>query len=187
MGKLTRQVLIKIIPVVGSIILFLAWVFQQTLLGEANNTSQRISNAQSIFQTYQSNNALFNAIVETVKTDSGPVDKIRRAQIYNYELGLRELEALLDDEAKATIPSPPNPFSGTSDAEAMMRVTQERINMIQGKLVKMREKIAERKAALNVIFLVLYAIGSLAVLIGSAVAVLQTAKAGAEQTGANKK
>jgi cell division protein FtsB len=187
MGKLTRQVLIKIIPVIGSIVLFLAWVFQQTLLGEANNASQQIANAQSVFQTYQSNNALFNAIVQTIKSDSASIDQIRRVQIYNYELGLRELEALLDNEAKATIPSPPNPFSGTSDADAMMRVTQERINTIQGKLSKMREKIAGRKASLNIIFLVLYAIGSLTVLIGSVVAVLQSTKASEGQTSANKK
>ena len=44
---------------------------------------------------------MFNAIVETVKDDSESVDKIRRSQIYNYELGLRGLESALDDEAKA--------------------------------------------------------------------------------------
>jgi hypothetical protein len=38
-----RLVFIKIIPVLGSIILFLSWAFQQTLLGEVNSTAQRIS------------------------------------------------------------------------------------------------------------------------------------------------
>jgi hypothetical protein len=181
-----KQVFIKIIPVLGSIILFLCWAFQQTLLGKVNSTSQRISDAQSVFQTYQSNNALFNAIVETVKSDSESIDQIRRAQISNYEHGLRVLETLLNDEAKATIPSPPNPFSGISDAETMMRITQERINTIQGKLTKMREEIAGRKAALNTTFLLLYAVGSLIVLTGSALGAVQSAKAGEGQTGANK-
>jgi hypothetical protein len=181
-----RQVFIKIIPVLGSIILFLSWAFQQTLLGEVNSTSQRISNAQSVFQTYQSNNALFNALVETVKNDRESIDQIRRVQISNYELGLRELEALLDDEAKATIPSPPNPFSGTADAATMMRITQERINTIQGKLAQKREEMAGRKAALNTTFLLLYAIGSLTVLTGSALGAVQSAKSSESQTSAKK-
>ena len=63
-----KGIIIKIIPLFGSVILFLAWVFQQTLLGNANSELQRIYSAQSVFQTYQSNNALFNAILETVKT-----------------------------------------------------------------------------------------------------------------------
>ena len=154
-----KEVFIKIIPVLGSIILFLSWVFQQTQLGEANSALQRISSAQSVFQTYQSNNAMFNAIVETVRDDSDSVDKIRRSQIYNYELGLRELESALDDEAKAGLPSPPNPFGGGPDVETMMRVTQERINSIQGKLAEARTRIGGQKAALNAMFLVLYAVG----------------------------
>jgi hypothetical protein len=142
-----RLVFIKIIPVLGSIILFLSWAFQQTLLGEVNSTAQRISNAQSVFQTYQSSNALFNALLETAKNDSESIDRIQRLQISSYELGLRELEALLDDKAKAGTPSPPNPFSGTSDVATMMRTTQERINTIQGKVTQKREEIAGRKAA----------------------------------------
>jgi hypothetical protein len=181
-----KEVFIKIIPVLGSIILFLSWVFQQTLLGEANSALQRISSAQSVFQTYQSNNAMFNAIVETIKDDSESVDKIRRSQIYNYELGLRELESALDDEAKADIPSPPNPFSGAPDVETMMRITQERINTIQGKLAEAREKIGEQKAALSAAFLVLYALGSLTVLTGSALNVVLSARSSGGQSRTHK-
>ena len=79
------------------------------MLGDANSELQRIYNAQSVFQTYQSNNALFNAILETVKNSTGSVERIRRVQIYNYELRLRELEALLDKEARTDIPRGPNP------------------------------------------------------------------------------
>ena len=56
---MTKGIILKIIPLFGSVILFLAWVFQQTLLGDANGELQRIYNAQSVFQTYQSNNAVF--------------------------------------------------------------------------------------------------------------------------------
>jgi len=184
---MSRQVVIKLLPVLGSIILFLSWVFQQSLLGEANSTLQQISNAQGVFQTYQSNNAIINAIVETVKTDSQAVDTIRRVQVYNYELGLRELEAVLDAEARTGIPSAPNPFSGSPDAGTLMRIVQERINAIQGKVTEKREEIGERKAALNGVFLVLYAVGSLTVLTSSALNAVKSARLSENQSRTARK
>jgi hypothetical protein len=182
-----RQVFIKIMPVLGSIILFSSWVFQQTLLDEANSTLQRISNAQSVFQTYQSNNALFNALTKTVENHGELVDYIRRVQIYNYELGLRELEALLDDEAKATIRSPARPFSGTSDPATRMHITQERINAIQGRLVQKREEVNGRKVVLNTTFLLLYAIGSVTILTGSALDAVQSTRVSEDQNSTNRR
>ena len=72
----TKTAFLKVVPVVGSIILFLAWVFQQTLLGDANSTLQKINSAQSVFQTYQSNNALFNAILESTNSDEFSMDMV---------------------------------------------------------------------------------------------------------------
>jgi len=171
-----KTVFLKVLPIVGSIILFLAWVFQQTLLGNANSTLQRINTAQSVFQTYQSNNALFNAILETTKGDSETVSKVRSMQIYNYDLGLRELEALLTDEEKTDLPKQPNPFSGTPDTATMMSILQTRIDMIQGKLETKKEAIAEQKSTYNKIFLILYVIGTLTILIGSMLNALATIK-----------
>ena len=76
--------IIKLIPVLSALILFLSWVFQQTMLEEANSKLQRIYNAISVHQTYQSNNALFNALTETNKNDPEAVEKIRKFQLYNY-------------------------------------------------------------------------------------------------------
>lgn len=164
---MAKGIIIKIIPFFGSVILFLAWVFQQTLLGDANSELQRIYSAQSVFQTYQSNNALFNAILEMVKKSAGSVEQVRRVQLYNYELGLRELESLLDKEARTDIPRAPNPYSGTPDIGTMMRITQDRIEKIQGKLADKRDKITNRKTTLNTMFLILYAVGSVIILVGS--------------------
>lgn len=154
-------------PVVGSLILFLSWVFQQSLLNEVNSTLQRMYTAQSVFQTYQSNNAIFNAIVESVKNDSESAEVIRRSQVYNYELGLRELEALLDDAEKSDIPRPARTFDGTIDVDAMMNVLQDRTEQIQVKIAVKRNYTLERKARLNAISLFIYALGSLMILIGS--------------------
>jgi hypothetical protein len=183
---MTKGILIKIFPIVGSLILFLSWVFQQSLLGDANSALQRIYTAQSVFQTYQSNNALFNAIIEVVKNDSESVEKIRRSQIYNYELGLKELEALLDEEERNNIPRPPNPFSGTSDIDTMTQITQARINQIQGKLAAKRDEIANRKSTLNSVFLALYAIGSVTVLTGAALNAITSAKSSEAKTRSDK-
>ena len=179
---MTKETIIKIIPVLGSIILFLSWVFQQSWLEDANGALQQISAAQSIFQTYQSNNALFNAVLEAIKDNPDSVEQVRRTQVYNYELGLRELEALLDAEARTDIPKPPNPFSGTSDVATLMGLTQERINKIQGELALKRDEITRRKSSLNTMFLILYAVGSITVLIGSALNEVKSTKASEVQT-----
>jgi hypothetical protein len=181
-----RQVFIKIMPVLGSIIIFLSWVFQQTFLDKADSTLQQISNARSVFQTYQSNNALFNALIQTVENNRESVDSIRRSQIYNYELGLEELEALLDDEAKATIPPPATPFSCTSDCETELRITQERTNKIQSELLQKRGEMNGRKTMLNIMFLLLYAVGSVSVLIGSVLGAVQSTRASEGQNNANR-
>src|SRR5574339_16990 len=158
---------LKVIPVMGSITLFLAWVFQQTLLGNANSTLQRINSAQSVFQTYQSNNALFNAILATTKNDSKSISAVRSMQIYNYDLGLRELEALLTAEERADLPEQPNPYSGSPDAETKMSILQTRIDMIKGKLETKKASISQQKSTYNRIFLFLYVLGTLTILSGS--------------------
>jgi hypothetical protein len=183
---MTKASFIKIVPVFGSIILFLSWIFQQSMLEDANSAVQKIYTAQSVFQAYESNNALFNAIVESVKNDSESVEKIRRSQIYNYELGLRELEALLDNEARVDIPAPPNPFSGTTDVDTMRQITQERIDTIQGKLTAQRDKVTNRKLALSTVFLILYAIGSVTILTGSTLSAIMSSKSSEAKSRTDK-
>lgn len=162
-----KEVIVKLVPIFGSLVLFFSWVFQQTWLGDANSRVQKLENAQSIFQTYQSNNALFNAIGETAKSSSKSFEEVRRFQIINYEQGLRELEGLLDNEEKTDIPKPPRTLDGGQNVNEMMSITQERIDKIQSKIVDKRNKIINSKSAINTIFLVLYTIGSVTVLIGS--------------------
>jgi hypothetical protein len=172
-----RTVILKLLPVVGSIILFLAWVFQQTLLGDANGTLQRISAGESVFQTYQSNNALFNAILATSNSDSDTISKVRSMQVYNYDLGLKALEQLLTDAEKVGIPEQPNPFSGTLDADSKMAILQQRIDSIQGKLDERKAAILALKSRYNEIFLSLYVLGTLTVLAGSFLNAIAQARA----------
>jgi peptidoglycan hydrolase CwlO-like protein len=160
------KALIRIVPILGSLILFLSWVFQQTSLEETNSTLQRIQAAQTVYQTYQANNAVFNAIIETTN-DEESIEQIRRFQMYNYELGLRDMEMLLDDKAKKNIPKAPSAYDDTQSVEDMMTVVQERLTTIQEKLATKEEKIVRRQSALNRMFLAVYAVGSATLLVGS--------------------
>jgi peptidoglycan hydrolase CwlO-like protein len=164
------KALIRIVPILGSLILFLSWVFQQTLFEEANSTLQRIQAAQTVYQTYQANNAMFNAIIETTD-DKEAIEQIRRFQMYNYELGLRDMEMLLDDRAKRNIPKAPDAYDASRSVEDMMTVVQERLTTIQEKLATKEEKIVRRKSALNRVFLAGYAVGSATLLVGSVLSV----------------
>lgn len=164
---MSGKIFIDIVPVLGSLVLFLSWVFQQTLLEDANSTLQKIYNARSVYQTYQSNNAVFNAISETIEDDQESVEQIRRFQIYNYELGLKDMELLLDDQTRTDVPEAPYAYSTTQSVDVMLNTTQDRLGKIQVKLADREDEIVSRKSTLNKIFLGLYTVGSVTVLVGS--------------------
>jgi hypothetical protein len=112
---------LSLISVSGAVLLFASWAFQQTLLDQVNGEMQAISNAQSVYQTYQSNNALFNAVGETLGGDARAQQRVRQFQIYSYELGLRPMESLLDPEQRQDLPDPVNVYSGDFEFEQASR------------------------------------------------------------------
>ena len=91
---------------------------------------------------------------------------------------MTELEAVLDEKERTDIPPRPGPaiWNGDLDLDALNQTTQERIDKIQGKLMAKKDNIAKHKSTLNSIFLVFYAIGSVTVLIGSALNTIMSAK-----------
>lgn len=179
MKKVTRRKKThKLIPIIGSIVLFLSWGFQSTILDESNSMIRKIDNAQAVYQTYQSNNAIFNALVELVGEDESAILQIRTSQVNNYQYGLRDMENLLSDEERVDIPKPINPFSGGLEIDEMLANTQERLELIQGKLLAKRNSLSERNSTFNNIFMSLYALGSLMVLGGSVMNVISSESAG---------
>src|SRR5215467_9262519 len=64
------------------------WLFQQTAVEQRGNELRGLSSAHAVFQTYQSHNALFNAVNKTIGQNDEATAEIRRFQMYNYELGL---------------------------------------------------------------------------------------------------
>jgi hypothetical protein len=156
-----RKAVLDLISVFGAMVLFGAWVFQQTLLNEANSALQTIRAAESVFQTYQSNNALFSAIASTAPT---VVSEVRRFQIINYEYGLGHLEELLDPEQRTHIPIPSRPLDSDWDADTAGQRLNERIRAIQSGVKQRKDEILARSSRTNWTFLAMYGAGSLLIL-----------------------
>jgi len=55
----------EFLPVIGAVVLFGAWTLQQSIIEAQDRRSRDLANAVAVYQTYQSNNAIFNAILET--------------------------------------------------------------------------------------------------------------------------
>ena len=69
----------------------------------------------------------------------------------------------------------------------MMGTTQDRIEKIQGKLADKRNEITNRKATLNTMFLILYAVGSVIVQVGSILNAVTASKSSESESKAVKR
>ncbi len=72
------KVLGNVGPVLGALVLFASWVLQQSLLQRTTTQLQQLSHAEGVYQTYQSHNAVFNAIYELAKEDEAKGRQVRR-------------------------------------------------------------------------------------------------------------
>jgi hypothetical protein len=167
------KALLNIASVCGAVLLFVSWAFQQTLLDKANGRAQALSNAQAIYQTYQSNNALFNAVVATLAGNESAQREIRRYQISNYALGLQPMENLLEPSDRTNLPGPVDVFSGDFDYARAIETTQTRLEAIQNGIRDEKNQIEGRKARLRWVFLTLYGLGTLVVLLANSIKALR--------------
>jgi hypothetical protein len=153
-------------PVLGGLILFASWVLQQSLLQQVTHDLETLAHAEAVYQTYQSNNAVFNALIE-LAPGNGRVDRMRRLQVYNYELGLREMDKALSLEERHDIPEAPQPYSGDRPLAELMTQTQSRLQRLQGHVQARRTSLSMRRAHLGTLFLAMYAFGTTLALAGS--------------------
>jgi hypothetical protein len=160
--RINSKALLDLVSIVGAVALFGAWAFQQTLLSDANGRLQGVSSAEQHFETYQSHNALFNALVAMAPANAQP--DIRRFQVVNYEMALSHLETPLSPQEQAGLPPAPRPYDGNWNFATAMPQMQKRIEAVQTTLQKRKQEVAESSAAANRIFLVWYGLGSLLIL-----------------------
>jgi hypothetical protein len=83
--------------VLATVLLLGLWLYQQTEVERRSRDLQKLTSARAVYQTYQSNNAIFNAVNEVAAESKS--ERIRQFQIYNYELGLRAIEDALPNSA----------------------------------------------------------------------------------------
>lgn len=140
------RILGEVLPVLGTIGLLGLWLYQQTEIEKRTSELRKLASARTVYQTYQSNNALFNAINEVATTSEKSPERLRVFQVYNYELGLRAIEDVLSDADKAGIPPAVSAYDGTTAIDAKMEVTQKRLEILQGRL-EAREKAIAQAAA----------------------------------------
>ena len=110
------------------------WLYQQTEVERRSGELRKLASARSVYQTYQSHNAIFNAINEVVGDNKKASRQLRIYQIYNYELGLKSIEAALSESDKAGIPEAPDAYDPAEDISAKMDRTQKRLEQLQIRL-----------------------------------------------------
>ena len=171
------QRIVRVVSALGAVLLFGAWLLQATLVDRANESLRSVDAAQGVYQTYQSNNALFNAVLASI-ADANASDynaypprgarpyarqnyeTIRRLQVTNYELGLESMESALEESMRDPIPD----ADVSASAQEAIERTQTRLAAIQTALAEREESLVRHKDRVYQLFFGIYLIGSLAIL-----------------------
>ena len=151
---MNRKSVYDLLSVVGAVILFFSWVFQQSVVDRINKKLSALTAAEDLYRIYQSHNAIFNSLIATQESNEEVVKNIRRLQTYNYLLGLERL-------AKET---------GTpieSGYDVPLDRTQKYLELVQKNADGMRKDAEAKKYTFVLIFNCGYGLGSLLVLLGS--------------------
>jgi hypothetical protein len=158
----------EILTVLGPIGVLGLWLFQQTAVEQRSSELRKLSAARGVFQTYQSNNALFNAINEIGSPSEQAAHQVRTFQVYNYELGLAAIEAVLTPAERSGIPPTVNAYSGTPDIRANMAQMQQRLELLQRRLSEKEAAIGRSAAAAQRTAFWTYIVLSLLAILGGA-------------------
>lgn len=150
-----RTTLGELLPVFGTIGLLGLWMFQQTGIEERSSELRNLAAARTVYQTYQSNNALFNALVAPFQKDKEVENQIRLFQIYNYELGLGAIEQALPPTEKRDIPPARSAYVGSS-IQTKINLVQERLEKLQGRLTEREKAVRLEAGTAKKIYLWLY-------------------------------
>lgn len=100
---------------------------------------RQLSGATGVFQTYQSHNAVFNAIHQ-LKLDPNGEHQVRLFQMYNYELGLQAIEDVLEDGKKKGIPPAVYAYD-QQPVDTKMETVQKRLETLQVGLAEAKRQV----------------------------------------------
>src|SRR5262245_53842463 len=151
----------EILPVLGTVGLLGLWFYQQTQIEQRASELRKLESARSVYQTYQSNNAIFNAINEVIKNDKTGSAQLRRFQVYNYELGLQEIEPVMSESERAVIPDASSAYSSAEDIQVIMANTQKRLGDLQIKLNDKEASLSQTTQAAKIRYMWWYIVLSI--------------------------
>jgi hypothetical protein len=163
----TFGILGEMLPVLGTVGLLGLWLYQQLQIERRTSELRKLEQARSVYQVYQSHNAVLNAVHELTNAGSVHADKIRNFQVYNYELGLLALEDVLTDDEKKGIPPAPNAYSDQPFSQKM-EITQRRLETLQVRRDKKEEMIRLEADSAKMKYLWLYVALSVVSIMGAA-------------------
>ena len=166
-----RAFLSELLPICGTIGLLGLWLFQQIGIEQRSAELRKIASARSVYQTYQSHNALFNAVNEGLTPAAS--SKLRTYQTYNYELGLAALEDALPSEKKENILPAIGAYDGTSTFAQKMQRTQARLEALQRALKEYEDAVRAEANRDQRLYLALYVLISALSLLGAVLKVIE--------------
>jgi len=159
----------EFLPVVGTTGLLGLWLYQTSNIAKQLAELQRLDVAYSAFQTYQSNNALFNSLINlSEKQDTDEVvPKIRNLQFTNYEYALREIEKVLPPESLKGVP-PATQYTSLAEITPRMKEIQIRLQKLQELLFERQKTIKANVDHENKTYIIWYIVLSGVAIIGAA-------------------
>ncbi len=168
----------EILPVIGTIGLFSLWLFQQTEIEKRTALLQKISSAKAVYQTYQSNNAIFNSLIELAPAQKNKEFKIRQYQMYNYELGLVPMEEILTEKEKSDLPEAQNPYTDLheNNLDSFMANIQTRLEQLQEKIRAKEKAIQEASEKLQKKYFMAYILFSVISILGAILIIVDKLK-----------
>lgn len=167
-----RAVLGEVLPVCGTIGLLGLWLFQQIGIEKRSDELREIANARLVYETYQSHNAVFNAVNEGLTQETAS-SKLRTYQTYNYELGLTALEHALPPDRKQGIPPALGTYDGTSTFAQKMERTQVRLEALQVALGKYEQAVRDEASREKRLYMTLYLLISVLSFLGAILKVIE--------------
>src|SRR2546430_17213489 len=105
-SKLMRalSILGELLPVLGTVGLLGLWLYQQTQIEQRSDQLRKLASSRTVYQIYQSHNAVFNAINVGFGKQTEATNQLRTFQTYNYELGLAAIEKAFPEGELTDIP-----------------------------------------------------------------------------------
>lgn len=176
----TMTLLGELLTVIGPVGVLGLWLFQQTELERNASELRKIAAARAVYQTYQSNNGLFNGLHEILRNDSEGAERTRSFQIYNYELGLAALEDALTEADRRGIPPRVDAYSGDG-FQTKLPLIQNRLDALQAKLSEREQSVRNAANTAQAWYFRFFVALSLLSIVGAVMKTVQKLRPGAAQ------